>query len=663
MAGKSPKQAKAAPKNLAPGSSLLSLEEYKNDPERAFKDLLRIIDREGDGRVIPFTLRKAQKRAVDALQRLRAFNIYRSCVRGGNQLALKSFLGDIPSTAADAVPRLVDLGIDRILLKAAELKMDFVSDGPVSMIFGKPRQVGISTLIEAILFWRSLTTPNFQTTVMAHVGQSVQTVLRISKNFIRLWPKEAAQLLPSVDRNATNKIHFGNGAIFEILTAGSEDSSRGFKVDGLHLSEVAHYPDPDTVNAGLVASPKHCWKFLESTANGAAGLFYDRYKAAVTIDEAIEVFDRGEVLPVNLTIKVFSTWLEDPDYRLPLDPNEEAGIRATLTSAEVDLLAMGADLEQIKWRRSKIEDLGRGGDLDPESFFAQEYPIDEDQMFQRVGSLVFPTEELRAMKAAALASPPEFCFRFDGASDPVPVDRETVANLLIFEEPVAGEAYIIGGDVAQGLKHRDFSWASVFSIGDGTVFRQVAEWRGHVGARQFGSILATLHSMYNEAFIVPEWTGPGFATIDSLTLDHGVHKLYLRKSLDSMGAVEERYGFNTTQSSKKVLVEEAIDLLRTKTLFLRSVATIDQMIIFERNDKGQLGAPAGKHDDAVMACCLAMFGRLPSRGGPSPMSGKRKKEPVDPKSPLDAHEQHLLSALDRMVDRALKKNRLDLNPR
>lgn len=647
------------PKNLTPGSNLLSIEEYKNDPERTFKDLLRIIDREGAGIIIAFKLRLAQRRALEALQNLRAFNIYRSIVRGGNSPDFLKFLGHIPPSAAAAVPMIRGYGVDRFLDKAAELELAHVKDGPVSMIFGKPRQVGISTLIEAIFFWRSITTSNFATTVMAHVGQSVQTILRISKNFVRLWPDEAKPLLPTVDRNATNKIHFANGSIFEILTAGSEDASRGFKVDGLHLSEVAHYPDPETVNAGLIAAPGHCWKFLESTANGAAGLFYDRYKSALTVEDAIDRFDKGEVLPVNLTIKVFSTWLEDPDYRIPLDPNEAESITSTLTVKEQELLDLGADIERLKWRRSKIDELGTGGNLDPESFFAQEYPIDEDEMFQRVGSLVFPTEELRVMKSAALRRPPEFCFRFDGTSDPVPVDRETIANLVIYDEPAPGEAYIIGCDVAQGLKHRDYSWASVWSIGDGTVYRQVAEWRGHVPARQFAAVTATLHTMYNDAFLVPEWTGPGFALIDSLQIDHGIFRMFLRKNLDSLGQVEERYGFNTTQSSKKILVEEVIELIRAKTLHIRSVAMLDQMLIFERNDKGQLNAPPGKHDDAVLSACLAMFGRLPSRGGPSPMSGKRKKEVSDPASPLDAHEQALLKGLDRMVDRKMRKNRLD----
>lgn len=638
------------------------LERYRFDPRAFIEEVLWILDRDQAGVAVPFKLRPIQAAFLEEIQRRRAFNIWRSIKRIGKaaiDILAKEVTKKPPTNTRSAIKAIVAAKPDRVLsLFPPEMKID---DGPVAFIIGKPRQVGFSTLIEAIIIWRAVFHPNMKAILMAHEGDSVENVLKISKDFIRLWPEEKAALRPEVPRNATTKVVFENGATLTIKTAGGLES-RGFKEDIGHFSEFAHYPNGSSVAASLIAAPKHFWYFIESTANGKSGNFYEFYQKSTTVDALIELYDAGKALPQRTTTKFFIDWRQDPEYKLPLDPGDEEHIKGTMSEWErMAVETFDLSLEQLKWRRWKLENAAETSHtLNPEAFFAQEFPLTEDEMFQQLGGEVFDANVIATARAAAAANPPRGYFSFDGASPPKPSLTKAGSNLRVWEPPRKDELYVIGADPAFGLQHRDFCWGSVFAIGDGTVIRQVAEFIGQgpqVNQATFAHSLVTLAEWYNNAFIVPE-ANQGLTLCDTIVMGCGYTNVYARKPLDSIPGEQNsfRFGFATTGASRPRLLEEFIEAFRTGAIIIRSTETLDQMAIFTRNELGKMAAPDGKHDDAVFAAALANFGFPSSRGGPSLVAARlrRLKEP-EPQRPeqstADAHEERLLQSIEKMVSR------------
>ena len=80
--------------------------------------------------------------------------------------------------------------------------------------------------------------------------------------------------------------------------------------------------------------------------------------------------------------------------------------------------------------------------------------------------------------------------------------------------PEEDTAYVIGADVAEGLKHGDYSSAHVLAVGDET--RVVAEWHGHIEPDLFAYELFKLGTWYNTALVLPEVNNHGLTTVTEL---------------------------------------------------------------------------------------------------------------------------------------------------
>lgn len=155
---------------------------------------------------------------------------------------------------------------------------------------------------------------------------------------------------------------FSNGSRWRTATAGSKGAGRSQTVDVWHTSETAHYDNAKDVMTGAgEAAAQAIWRVHESTANGATGYFYD-------------VVNRALRRPNGLDIVHFFPWWWSPEYRTPIPP----GVTLDLEPHEWKLMeTYGLDLDQLYWRRLKIEALG--------PLFDQEYPEAVETAFVRSG--------------------------------------------------------------------------------------------------------------------------------------------------------------------------------------------------------------------------------------------------------------------------------------
>jgi len=225
----------------------------------------------------------------------------------------------------------------------------------------KFRQPGFSTLIFALLFLDTLTTPHTHTVAVAHDADSTERLFQIVRRMYENLPEE--------QRPATryaNRREFLWPALdssFFVGTAGTRDFGRSATINNAHLSEAASYPDAAALVAGLLqAVPADGNVFVETTAKGMGNWFHDEWTAA----------EKGD----SVFTPRFFGWNAHGVYRAPEVP---ADFRPT-ADERVLVQRHGLDAGQLLWRREKVKELRQ--------FFVQEYPLTASEAFLATGGRV-----------------------------------------------------------------------------------------------------------------------------------------------------------------------------------------------------------------------------------------------------------------------------------
>ncbi|HEX7116278.1 MAG TPA: hypothetical protein VF193_14215, partial [Steroidobacter sp.] len=179
-------------------------------------------------------------------------------------------------------------------------------------------------------------------------------------------------------------------------------------------------------------------------------------------------------------------------------------------------------------------------------------------------------------------------------------------RLRVWQKPRAGERYVIGADVAEGLEHGDFSCADVLRCSDGA---QVAQWHGHEDPDRYGDILFDLGNWYNGALIGVERNNHGLTTLTRLR-NRGYKRLYVQEDLEHRsGKPTKKLGWQTTDKSKFKIIDQLAAELREGDARIACEDTITEMSTFviEQTVAGniRMNAKPGCFDDRVMARAIA----------------------------------------------------------
>lgn len=255
---------------------------------------------------------------------------------------------------------------DRLVpLKLKRAQLHFIAHMTGRDIILKARQLGFSTAIQAYMFKRAIENPARFVT-MAHDDITTQKLRRMSNLFYdHLDPALGVQRT----HDNAGITGYTNLSEVTIKTAGARTGGRGGTYGaGMHGSEVAFWSDAAAIVSGAMqAIPPEGFIFLESTANGTQGMFYEEVQKALNGDSEYTLH--------------FYPWWWDEEYQIALDPDETL----IYTPEEAALVEKhGLTPEQIKWRRKKM----REPEMDV--LFAQEYPEDVETCFLTSGDSVFP---------------------------------------------------------------------------------------------------------------------------------------------------------------------------------------------------------------------------------------------------------------------------------
>jgi hypothetical protein len=225
----------------------------------------------------------------------------------------------------------------------------------------KARQLGMSTYVQAEMFRRTVTSTR-TTITLAHDDDTTGLLRRMADryyeycNFNGIQPQRKY-----ANASLATYPEFDSEAI--IAKAGSRNVGRGATITDFHGSEVAFWPDAESIIAGAMQAGNPD-VILESTPNGAQGHFYDLCMEAL----------RGD----GVWTLHFYPWWWDVTYRMVLAEGETI----SPTAEELQLAsAHNLSLEQLKWRRYKRQEL--------KDKFIQEYPEDPISCFLTSGNSYF----------------------------------------------------------------------------------------------------------------------------------------------------------------------------------------------------------------------------------------------------------------------------------
>jgi hypothetical protein len=456
----------------------------------------------------------------------------------------------------------------------------------------KPRQLGFSTQILAEFFDDTINNPNTTTVIIAHDSESTKKLFNAVQFMYNNLPEAKKMQL----NNGKTKPKYGNRKefYFEALnsritvgTAGSTDFGRGDTIHNLHCSEVAFWPDPETLMTGLLqAVPRDGRIVLETTANGVGNYFYRTYQEA----------KQGVV---DWKPK-FYRWFDHPDYQLSLEGEEFSPTKAEQRIIEL----YGLTLEQVKWRRWKISEMPEKDGMSKEEHFLQEYPEDDQSCFLSSGRPVFNLKDLKDMIEVAKQKPytTHYIDYVDNMNHSIVEQDE--GELWIWKEPDSNERYLIACDVSEGKSNGDFSAAHVFEWSSG---EQVAELHGHWDPDIFGKKLAVLGWHYNTAMIGPERNNHGHSVLNTLINQVAYDNLYYHVDYDSKTGEEKKEpGWPTTPKTRPIMMSELRTIMREGLMTLNSTRLLGECFTFIVNDKGKEEAQGGCHDDLVMAFAIGI---------------------------------------------------------
>ncbi|HYW37158.1 MAG TPA: terminase [Terriglobales bacterium] len=430
----------------------------------------------------------------------------------------------------------------------------------------KARQVGITTYVAARFFTQTIAQPGTLSMQVTQDRESAEDIFRIVRRFWENLPDYARKGILKTSYRNTRQLVFPRLDSEYCLASAAENAGRGRTIQNLHCSEVSRWGrEGDEALASLRAAVVPGGDIvLESTPNGAGGLFYQEWQRAE---------DTGYT-------RHFFPWWFDAAYVL-----EPGANFAALTEEERELAALhGLKPEQIAWRRKQWASL-RG-------LAVQEFAEDPVSCFRASGECVF---DLGAVEQA-----------LRGSGEPV--EARDNQRLMIWLPTRPGREYVIGVDPAGGGVEGDYSCAEVIDRELGT---QCAEWHGHWPPRELALKLVELGKEYNTALLAVERNNHGYGVLACLrTLEY--QQVYTQKGQD---------GWLTSAISRPAMIENLAAAMMEEAGLFRSPRLLNECRTFVRYADGNTGAALGTHDDCVMALAIAWAVRKTE-------AGRESKHPV-----------------------------------
>jgi len=468
----------------------------------------------------------------------------------------------------------------------------------------KSRQLGFTTFIDIYILDEILFNTNKEAVVIAHKVEDAKEFFDRKIDFaVKNMAKDVKGAYFKINRSSARKLQVvidygpqaGSMSSITVTTSG-----RSGTYHYVHISEFAKmcvmYPArASEVETGTFpAVPFDGFIFIESTAEGMAGRFYEMFQESW--------IEREKVTPMLSKVKFmphFYNWQYDDmemkkiSENVSVDMMEQGEIDWGEYQKEHALTDKEITYYYMKWLQ-----LGGKGGTDSFRKLRQEYPTTPEEAFLATGQSYFPNA-----KVAQLLNIAKSGTRGELVSDGngnMKFETSPMGSLEIFKMPEQGTRYVIGGDTSEGLAHGD---AQVLYVINHKTEECDAIYRSQVAPDEFASHAYGVGKFYNWAIMGIEVNKDGLWVNDALD-KLGYVNLYNRKVFDDITQkMTTFFGWKTTSATRPFA------LAALKAIFLRRntgfpAPLLGEMLTFVRNQKGRPEALSGKHDDVIMSAAI-----------------------------------------------------------
>lgn len=485
------------------------------------------------------------------------------------------------------------------------VKKQLKEQGKIRQLWFKGRQIGSSTLASAIVFHKTSLFSGVNSFIVAQDKTTATKIFNMTDLMYRNMSRDirpprsyftkGTELVLGSDVDDRDS----SGMTSNLLVGQAKEVNLavGSTVHALILSEIARYPSSAPLTESLFPACSDApgtIRIIESTAHfgGGADYFHEQCDRAMR--------GGGEYR------YAFSPWWMLDEYAIPLAKGEKFRLDAHSDYPGEKVLhkKIGLTLENLKWRRSKIDEYS--GDVD---LFYLSYPTNFSEGWITRDSSAFPYGRLNEMQTQV--RPPKKRFTVgDGKLIPDPEGL-----LYVWRTSEKDVLYDIGGDVAggdgsatdgaEGAKSGDFSVVEVVQRG---TLEQVAEWRGHILPRAFGDVLAAVGRYYNNAQVAPELNTFGMSTLERLRENYA--NIYIWRKRDGISMdFTKKLGWVTSYESKNTLVNTMREKLYYRQTIIHSKTLWEEMRNFVKDltPTGMITYHAATgYDDCAMAFLIAV---------------------------------------------------------
>jgi len=489
---------------------------------------------------------------------------------------------------------------------------------PIKWILLKARQIGWSTIVQAMIFYRTIFNELTNSLVIADErirSSHIFDMSRLAYDCLPWWLRPEIQYevhgeFMRFDRRDKKKRleRPGLRSNFFVDAANKPTgSSRGFTLQNGHLTEISLWRDlkiltRDLFPAATKGNRLSIW-VMEGTAEGIEDPYHRLYQKA----EQGALSWRPKFCPwwkQKEYSKPFKTIQDRSDFQ-PTDDEKDLIIKIREDNEGYTL-----SREQLNWRRETAADF-EAVDQDSE-MVEQEYPSFPEAAFRVQGTIPWEQKKLRRIQKKYIRKPIwfgdiELVKQKNGQRTPQLIEYLSMndAPLWIWEFPKMNKVYYGGADPGQGVKGKDYSSASMWRVTQSHLpIPQVAEWRGHKGGTPFARRIAALGFLYNTCQFSVEYN---IQTVLESLLHHLKYpNLYRWRWADkTKGHLTNYFGWVTQTRSRTALIDNFKTMMDEDLLEIRSQRLLNECWTFIDVGDDRYEARLGTFDDTLFAAMIA----------------------------------------------------------
>ncbi len=450
----------------------------------------------------------------------------------------------------------------------------------------KARQLGCSSYIEARFLAKCMTVEGTHAAVVSHEKQATMRLLRRVHFFINNMER-SDEIVPREYENKYELTFPRTNSSFYLGTAGARAFTRGDMITDFHGSEVAFWPDAGQLMTGVMgALTSEAEVFLETTANGMGGYFYDMYKDTL---EAIKVGRQDHPWMFH-----FFPWMQAEEYSRPLSGRPMAWSPEELWIKDKLKLTW----EQLNWRRWKVNQY-----KSTEAFY-QEFPATPDEAFIISGTCYFDKTSLRLYQRGC--RPANALGTVEIIGEEARFLRNDQGNVQVWEFPRVGTEYLITADLSEGVE-ADESESTHLQVINRERFAQVACANGKIPPDDAAVMLYALGKFYRWPWIAVEDNGPGLACLLKLK-ELGYPRIYKHRRLDLDSQKEvDKIGWHTDLRTRPLMLSELRAAVRRQDYTIVDEELIKECTTFCKQRDGAWKHNSGCKDDRVISNAIVVY--------------------------------------------------------